>query len=821
MIKSSESTWRIPIRALAAIALLAGATAVAVPPIVRTVPWVGFNPLIPHTTWSGKAITVKGTCDVPTPLSNFEYFWDFGDGSTTAFANVTDKYNLGATHTYVGTVDTVFTARLTVRDKTTGETANKAYYVQVRPQNLETEVNVGIDEGLWYIHRTQIRRGAPENDGYWSGYVGTTAANLTALQVNGHFEGGDSENPYVETVNRGLRYLFTRLFRVNLTVQTLGNPDSNGNGYGLNTDYPDGYQVGILMDGIIASGTPNAIAPTGIAEVAGRRYVDIVQDMVDFYAFSQYDGSSGALGVLGGWRYSAQQFPDNSAAQWGAIGLFPAEHAWGCTVPPWVKTSNAGWLTYSQDTTGADSGVFGYTGPSPIFGPYATTPSGMVQLALDGVGRGNPKWDRSETFMRDHFGDPAGEGSYTLNVKEFYYGLFAFVKSLLLHDSNGDGISEPIQMLQSQTIGVPAIDWYAAQAPPFGTDSTDGVARSLLKDQLAGGNWTGHSWTSETYPLSTAWAVLMLRRTIVDTGPVAVAKATPNPAVAFQVIQLDGSDSFHADVSKLIDSWEWDLDNDGTYDVSGPFPTVSFPAVGSYPIKLRVSDNGVPEQFADTIVTILVDTPPVAPTANSGGPYSFCLGAAPWFLDGTGSNNPDEGQSEIGMPGDTIISYEWDLDGDGQFDDATGATPNVTAFFSAAGTGSYLIQLRVTDRTSVSFPSSGQPNLVDTDSTVVVVRSANDANCDCISDLQTRPKPGKIQLVWTHSGAHHYNVYRGLINGGPYVKIASTTSTYSTYLDETVVNNTVYYYVVREADALDNELCQSNQITGIARVRVR
>jgi hypothetical protein len=86
-----------------------------------------------------------------------------------------------------------------------------------------------------------------------------------------------------------------------------------------------------------------------------------------------------------------------------------------------------------------------------------------------------------------------------------------------------------------------------------------------------------------------------------------------------------------------------------------------------------------------------------------------------------------------------------------------------------------------------------------------------DAFCGCVDDLTARAKPGKVQLVWTHSGAHHYNVYRGTISGGPYLKIASTSSTYSTYLDEGLVNGTTYYYVVREATSLDAEFCQSNE----------
>lgn len=62
-----------------------------------------------------------------------------------------------------------------------------------------------------------------------------------------------------------------------------------------------------------------------------------------------------------------------------------------------------------------------------------------------------------------------------------------------------------------------------------------------------------------------------------------------------------------------------------------------------------------------------INTPPVA---EAGGPYTVAEGSSV-ALDGSGSD-PD--------PGDTL-TYQWDLDGDGAFDDAGGATP----VFSAAG----------------------------------------------------------------------------------------------------------------------------------------
>jgi hypothetical protein len=786
------------------------------PPVVKTVPWAANNPLIPHDTWSGKTITLKGTSSVQG--ANIQYFWDFGDGSPVATGTITNMYAVQATHAYTGSAGMVFTATLTVKNTSTGESGSQKYYVKIEDKTLPVEVNVAIDEGLWYLHKAQIRSGS---EGYWQlggsysggNYYCATASIVNAFEVNGHLEIGSPDNPYTDTVSRGMRQVFNYLATYAIYDEGMGNPDSNANGYGVYVPQDRYlYQGGMFMDAIISSGTPDALTATGPVGsganpgIRNRKYKDIVQDMVDFYAFAQYNSTA-----YGGWRYNLNDFPDNSACQWAAIGMIPAERNWMLTVPAWMKTANNNWLTYSQDSLGR----FGYQGPGSFaWGAFATTPSGLVQLAMNGKGRGDPRWDKAESFLRNNFTSTGGD--YNTNIKKYYYGLFSFVKAMLTHDSNNDGISEPIQFIHSSTTS-PDIDWYSAQTAKG--DPSDGVARTLVNDQQSGGSWPENPGGA-SFGLQTPFAIIMLQRTLFEAGgPVAVAKANPNPAVAGQTIQLDGSDSYHQDGSKLIDSWDWDLDNDGIFETSGPFASVSFPAVGNYPVKLKVSDNGSPEKTAETVLTILVTTPPVAPTAKAGGPYNFCPGAKPWFLDGTGSTNPDEGQHEPGQPGDTIVSYEWDLDGDGQFDDATGPQPDVTAFFNGKPPGSYLIQLKVTDRTATSFPSSGFGNLSDTDTAVVVVLASTDPICGCVDNLEARAKPGKVQLTWTHTGAHHYNVYRGTIHGGPYLKIASTTSTYSVYIDFSVMNGTTYYYVVREANFLNEERCQSNEGSATPRTR--
>jgi hypothetical protein len=766
--------------------------AAAANPVVKTVPWVAANPLIPHDTWSGKSVTLKGTSDVQG--ANIQWTWDFGDGSPVASGTVANRYVIEALHTYAGAVGTVFTARLTVQNTTTGETGSKAYYVAMRALALPVEVNVAIDEGLWAIHKAQARSTSGGVDlgnwGSWSSWYGLQGANINAFEVNGHLESGNPDNPYTETVARGMRRLFQMIVATGIGAQALGNPDFNGNGLAVyvNQSYYL-YQGGMVMDAIVASGTPDAIAPTGPANVIGRKYKDILQDMVDWYSYCQYDD-----GNNGGWRYSCNEFPDNSACQWAAIGLIPAERVWGLGIPAWVKTANHNWLSNTHHAGGS----FAYQAWWWPWGSFATTPSGMVQMVMDGMGRGSPGppyWDKAETYMRDNWGS---------SILDYYYGLFSFTKSMLLHNP-------PIVMLQSTTAGVAPLDWYNAEISKGAP--ANGVARHLVSQQRSDGLWWYHDPDGNLYAFETAWAIIMLNQTLFEAGtPVAVAKATPNPATAGATITLDGSDSYHQDASKIIDSWQWDLNNDGTFDVTGVVVTTSFPAIGDYLVRLRVSDNGSPEKTADTIITVRINTPPLAPTANAGGPYNFCPGPA-WFLNGTGSSNPDEGQHDPGAyPGDTIVgSFTWDLNGDSVFGDATGPVPNVSG---AWGPGSYLVQLKVCDTTAASYPSSGMPNLCNTDSAQVTVT----ATCPGCCIISARPKDAKVQLTWRDTGAHHYNVYRGTVSGGPYLKIASTTSRYSTYLDNgPLTNGVTYYYVVRQAQVNETETCQSNQASATPR----
>jgi hypothetical protein len=117
--------------------------------------------------------------------------------------------------------------------------------------------------------------------------------------------------------------------------------------------------------------------------------------------------------------------------------------------------------------------------------------------------------------------------------------------------------------------------------------------------------------------------------------------------------------------------------------------------------------------------------PPHAPTADAGGPYAVCAGDQ-LALDGSGSFDIDAGNSETGEePFDGITLYEWELDGVSPFDYAESDSPDdPTTTWTFNDVGIADIGLRVTDNSSLAYPSASEVDLTDTDNTFVAV-----ANC--------------------------------------------------------------------------------------------
>jgi PKD domain/K319L-like, PKD domain len=145
-----------------------------------------------------------------------------------------------------------------------------------------------------------------------------------------------------------------------------------------------------------------------------------------------------------------------------------------------------------------------------------------------------------------------------------------------------------------------------------------------------------------------------------------------------------------------ITGYEWDL---GTGSFSaGPAtrPPDTFLTRGRYTIRVRVSDaNGVigiasKDLVVSQVPSASITLPPTDPKEGSNV-----------LLTGSGSD-----------PEGTTVTYAWDTDNDGQYDDATGATP--TVFYPVGSSGSHTIKLQVTDADGATATAQATLNVLPT-----------------------------------------------------------------------------------------------------------
>jgi fibronectin type 3 domain-containing protein len=72
-------------------------------------------------------------------------------------------------------------------------------------------------------------------------------------------------------------------------------------------------------------------------------------------------------------------------------------------------------------------------------------------------------------------------------------------------------------------------------------------------------------------------------------------------------------------------------------------------------------------------------------------------------------------------------------------------------------------------------------------------------------------------LTWAESSSvAGFNVYRGTVTGGPYVKLNTSLIVPLTYFDNTGKAGTKYFYVVTAVDSVGAESANSNEVSGTA-----
>lgn len=795
---------------------------------VLCVPWEG-DPAKYHTAISGQSVELTAVIYGDATGGIFSYSWEFFDGSAAATGSITVPangiYNLKVAHTFSGAgLGATFPTELTIDGIT------DVYNIIIGPDNTGSKTNIAIDKGLWYLHTQMIRgnHGSPAvPGGYWNDdynyYVGRTGACVWAFEVQGHLLPVESDplapeqDPYVETVQRGINYILSRTYSQSMTHQTNGWPEdydgnnsgNDGNGIGLfsyqnysHTVYENGPAIGAIA----GSGAPLATADTGDAAwVLGRTYKDIVQDMADWYSWAQLDGSVfPPSGARGGWYYTANYgtsgtYGDNSAAQWAYIGLDAAESNFGSSIPKWVKEQTAVYL-HNQISYG-NRGSVGYRANETYTAvTYSTanvclTGGALVGMALvgetiyddlNGSGSYNSDINLVKTFMGLSWEGTANRYKENWYGHRAYYTMYAVMKGFRLQ-----GIAS--------LPGLPGTtDWYKDYV---------GV---MLPDQYADGHWRGTGWMDGYIEsdMGTAFGVLILTPSVFSPPPNACFTAEPNPGYLDIPITLDPACSYHSDAGKTIVLYEWDLDNDGEFDDASsttPEPQTRIwdsgtYGLGTYPVSLRVTDDSATPVTDTYTLDVDLTTPPHPPVADSGGPYmvSLCAGDS-LTLDGSGSYDIDEGQSESGSaPFDTITQYEWDLNG-APWTYPVDALDNEIFVVDSSGfsAGTVQMSLRVTDNTELAYPGSQVEDKTDEDFTSLTVYPA----CEPCG-LAAYVKSGKVSLVWADTGAASYDIYRSTTgpNAGFELIADDHVSTYATYLDLTVTNGVTYYYRIISSD---------------------
>jgi YD repeat-containing protein len=169
---------------------------------------------------------------------------------------------------------------------------------------------------------------------------------------------------------------------------------------------------------------------------------------------------------------------------------------------------------------------------------------------------------------------------------------------------------------------------------------------------------------------------------VTNRAPVSSFTASPSSANKGQLVTLDASAS--TDPDGTIAKYEWDLDGNGTYETNtGTTPSASrsYGTAGIVEVRLRITDDKGATSISTQKVTITLLPPSASFTAT---PSAAPTGTSVQF-DAAASTDPDG----------KIAKYEWDLDGNGTYETATGATATTSRSYATPGT--FEVKLRVTD----------------------------------------------------------------------------------------------------------------------------
>jgi hypothetical protein len=363
----------------------------------------------------------------------------------------------------------------------------------------EAAKQAAIDAGLAYLAEEQEVNGSWYYDGWVETDLAATGAALLAFIEQGHTP--ISGTAYSGNVLDGLKFLFTYAQSYTIGVQPAGNPDTLVNGIGVKFSPYTGdasrdiYATGQCLVAIAAVGTPGAVVPVG--PQAGRTYAAVIQDTVDYLAYAQSDLATGIN--RGGWRYSANYgTSDNSTSQWPVVGLLYAQSA-GATVPAFVATELAYWVTAVQNPDGGS--IYDFYGSVGNISNVSRTGTLLLQQVFVGAGAApvqaalsylNTQWlTIADGTWNGNFGHP--------------YAMWAAYKGLQVAIGLDD--ETVISNLHSDPGDI--------DNPNHGWNWWEDYCEWLVNNQSTDGSWGGFAYWYG--PMATAWYINILAATEIPT----------------------------------------------------------------------------------------------------------------------------------------------------------------------------------------------------------------------------------------------------------------------------------------------------------------
>jgi len=203
---------------------------------------------------------------------------------------------------------------------------------------------------------------------------------------------------------------------------------------------------------------------------------------------------------------------------------------------------------------------------------------------------------------------------------------------------------------------------------------------------------TGYTGTAPLALYKSApFATIAIEAPPDNDPPVADAFADNTSVYQGDPVNFDATGSYDPDGDIVL--YEWDFDGDHVF--GDPYdsgtdeePTVIFDELGTFMVDLMVTDDDDDIDVLDVPIEITVlEVPNAPPVAIATSDTTEINEGESVTFDASGSYDPDG----------TIVSYEWDFDGDGTFGDSWDEGTELEPVVYYASTGSYDVDLRVTD----------------------------------------------------------------------------------------------------------------------------